>query len=108
MEVACVIAGASVEDREVLTKYSELIGLAFQIKDDILDIEGDFETIGKPVGSDLEHDKSTYPSILGMAESKKLLSETIEEAKSIIRARFGEERSKTLLDLADYIGNRDK
>ena len=108
VEVACVIADASIEDREVLTKYSELIGLAFQIKDDILDIEGDFETIGKPVGSDLEHDKSTYPSILGMAESKKLLSETIEEAKSIIRARFGEERSKTLLDLADYIGNRDK
>lgn len=108
VEVACVIADASIEDREVLTKYSELIGLAFQIKDDILDIEGDFETIGKPVGSDLEHDKSTYPSILGMAESKKLLSETIEEAKSITRARFGEERSKTLLDLADYIGNRDK
>ena len=108
VEVACVIAGASKEERATLIKYSELIGLAFQIKDDILDIEGDFETIGKPVGSDLALDKSTYPSILGMEESKRLLNETIEEAKTIIKDKFGEERSQILLDLADYIGNRDK
>ena len=80
--MACVIAGASKEERATLIKYSELIGLAFQIKDDILDIEGDFEIIGKPVGSDLALDKSTYPSILGMEESKRLLNETIEEARS--------------------------
>lgn len=108
VEVACVIAGASKEERATLIKYSELIGLAFQIKDDILDIEGDFETIGKPVGSDLALDKSTYPSILGMEESKRLLNETIEEAKAIVKNKFGEERSQILLDLADYIGNRDK
>lgn len=108
VEVACVIAGASKEERATLIKYSELIGLAFQIKDDILDIEGDFETIGKPVGSDLALNKSTYPSILGIEESKRLLNETIEEAKAIVKNKFGEERSQILLDLADYIGNRDK
>lgn len=108
VETACIIGDASVEERETLLKYSELIGLAFQIKDDILDIEGDFETIGKPVGSDLEHDKSTYPSILGMEESKKLLFETIEEAKKIIIARFGIEKSEKLLELAEYIANRNK
>lgn len=108
VETACVIGEASEEDEKTLIKYSELIGLAFQIKDDILDIEGDFETIGKPVGSDLEHDKSTYPSILGMTESKRLLTETIQEAKNIVISRFGEEKSKMLLELADYIGNRNK
>ncbi|WP_300341510.1 polyprenyl synthetase family protein [Fusobacterium sp.] len=108
VETACVIAGAMKEDRDVLLKYSELVGLAFQIKDDILDIEGDFESIGKPVGSDLEHDKSTYPSILGMEKSKELLKETIESAKTIIVDRFGAEKGRVLLELAEYIGDRNK
>lgn len=108
VETACVIAGATKEDRDVLLKYSELVGLAFQIKDDILDIEGDFESIGKPVGSDLEHDKSTYPSILGMEKSKELLKETIESAKTIIVDRFGAEKGRVLLELAEYIGDRNK
>lgn len=108
VETACVIGEASKEDKETLIRYSELVGLAFQIKDDILDIEGDFETIGKPVGSDIEHDKSTYPSILGMEESKRLLKTTIEEAKKIIIDRFGKDKGKIFLDLADYIGNRNK
>lgn len=47
-----------------------MIGLAFQVKDDILDVEGTFEELGKPVGSDVDLHKATYPSILGMEESK--------------------------------------
>ncbi len=56
---------------ESLNKYSRAIGLAFQIKDDILDIESDTETLGKPQGSDLEANKSTYPKLLGLDGAKE-------------------------------------
>ena len=108
VECACIIANASKEEREVLIEYSKLIGLAFQIKDDILDIEGDFETIGKPVGSDIELNKSTYPSIFGMEETKRLLNKTLDKAKIIIENKFGEKNSENLIQLADYIGKRNK
>ena len=108
VEIGCIIGEATSEEKETLIKFSELIGLAFQIKDDILDIEGDFLTLGKPVGSDQELEKSTYPALIGLNESKELLKNTIEEAKSILIERFGEEKSAILLKLADYIGNRNK
>lgn len=108
VEIGCIIGEATLEEKETLIKFAELIGLAFQIKDDILDIEGDFLTLGKPVGSDQELEKSTYPALIGLNESKELLKNTIEEAKSILVERFGEEKSAILLKLADYIGNRNK
>lgn len=108
VEIGCIIGEATPEEKETLIKFSELIGLAFQIKDDILDIEGDFLTLGKPVGSDQELEKSTYPALIGLNESKELLKNTIEEAKSILVEKFGEEKSAILLKLADYIGNRNK
>lgn len=108
VEIGCIIGEATLEEKETLIKFSELIGLAFQIKDDILDIEGDFLTLGKPVGSDQELEKSTYPALIGLNEGKELLKNTIEEAKSILVERFGEEKSAILLKLADYIGNRNK
>ena len=108
VEIGCIIGEATLEEKETLIRFSELIGLAFQIKDDILDIEGDFLTLGKPVGSDQELEKSTYPALIGLNESKELLKNTIEEAKSILVERFGEEKSAILLKLADYIGNRNK
>lgn len=108
VEIGCIIGEATLEEKETLIKFSELIGLAFQIKDDILDIEGDFLTLGKPVGSDQELEKSTYPALIGLNESKELLKNTIEEAKSILVERFGKEKSAILLKLADYIGNRNK
>ena len=107
IEIGCVIGDASKEIREKLEEYADLIGLAFQIKDDILDVEGDFEKLGKPVGSDAELEKSTYPSLIGMDESKKLLDETLEKAKKIIADNFSEEKGKILIELADFIGKRD-
>ncbi|MGL4909887.1 MAG: polyprenyl synthetase family protein, partial [Cetobacterium sp.] len=61
VEIGAIISDSTEAEYKALEKYSESIGLAFQIKDDILDIEGDFEKIGKPVGSDLELEKTTYP-----------------------------------------------
>lgn len=107
IEIGCVIGDASKEIREKLEEYADLIGLAFQIKDDILDVEGDFEKLGKPVGSDAELEKSTYPSLIGMEESKKLLDETLEKSKKIIADNFSEEKGKILIELADFIGKRD-
>ena len=106
IEIACIIADVSEDKRLVLEEYAELIGLAFQVKDDILDIEGTFEDLGKTVGSDDDLHKATYPSILGMEESKKILNETVERAKKIIHNMFGEEKGKILISLADFIRER--
>ena len=108
IEIACVIANLEKDKREVLEEYADLIGIAFQVKDDILDIEGTFEDLGKPVGSDVDLHKATYPSILGMEESKKILNDTVEKAKEIIKNKFGEEEGKILISLADFIKNRNK
>ncbi|AVQ23072.1 polyprenyl synthetase family protein [Fusobacterium nucleatum subsp. nucleatum ATCC 23726] len=108
IEIACIIANLEKDKREVLEEYADLIGLAFQVKDDILDVEGTFEDLGKPVGSDVDLHKATYPSILGMEESKKILNNTVEKAKEIIKNKFGEEKGKVLISLADFIKDRKK
>ena len=108
IEIACIIANVEKDKREVLEEYADLIGIAFQVKDDILDVEGTFEELGKPVGSDVDLHKATYPSILGMEESKKILNDTVEKAKEIIKNNFGEEKGKILISLADFIKNRNK
>ena len=108
IEIACIIANVEKDKREVLEEYADLIGIAFQVKDDILDVEGSFEDLGKPVGSDVDLHKATYPSILGMKESKKILNDTVEKAKEIIKNKFGDEKGKVLISLADFIKNRNK
>lgn len=106
VEIGAILCDATEKEYQALSKYSELIGLAFQIKDDILDIEGDFEKIGKPVGSDLELQKTTYPSIFGIEKSKKILEETISEAKKSLEV-FSAEKTEVFIKLAEYIGNRE-
>lgn len=106
IEIGCVISDTPKDIREKLEKFADLIGLAFQIKDDILDIEGNFETLGKPIGSDAELNKSTYPSLIGLDESKKLLEEIVDEAKNIIKENFSDEKGKMLIELTDYIAFR--
>lgn len=108
IEIACITANVEDNVKEVLEEYAELIGLAFQVKDDILDVEGTFEDLGKPIGSDEHLHKATYPSIFGMENSKEILNETVEKAKNIIRNKFGEDRGKILISLADFIKNRKK
>ena len=93
------------EKREKMVEYSKLLGIAFQIKDDILDIEGDFEEIGKK-SNDVENEKTTYPSIFGMDESKRLLQEYLEKARKIISDDFN--GNQLFLELTDYFGNRKK
>ena len=93
------------EKREKMVEYSKLLGIAFQIKDDILDIEGDFEEIGKK-SNDVENEKTTYPSIFGLDESKRLLQKYLEKARKIISDDFN--GNQLFLELTDYFGNRKK
>ncbi|RAT95213.1 polyprenyl synthetase family protein [Brevibacillus sp. Leaf182] len=100
------LAEASEEQMEALTRYGVCIGLAFQIQDDILNVEGDAQELGKAVGSDADREKATYPSLLGLAESKARLDELIAEAKAAL-ADAGIENS-ALSPLADYVRDRNK
>ena len=85
---------------EKLKTFSNKFGLAFQIRDDILDEIGDEETIGKPVKSDLKNNKSTYPSILGIEKSQKKAELLIKEALLILKELpFNTEKLKTLCEL---------
>ncbi|MCG3057157.1 polyprenyl synthetase family protein, partial [Escherichia coli] len=65
VKAGAILGEATEEQLELLEKFSFNLGLAFQIQDDILDIEGSEEAIGKPVGSDTENEKTTYPLLLG-------------------------------------------
>ncbi len=74
------LAGTNSTRIQVLKNYAENIGLAFQVTDDILNVEGDPEIMGKAVGTDQRRQKSTYPSLLGLAESKVFAAQLIENA----------------------------
>ena len=78
--VGAMLAGAGPQELSALTVYGEKMGLAFQIVDDILDLEGKLETLGKKPGSDLCKKKATYPSVVGLEESKKRAEELIRLA----------------------------
>ena len=89
----------------MLDNYSHCIGLSFQIQDDILDVIGDTETLGKPQGSDQEQKKPTYPAILGLEASKQRALEQHEQALKHIEP-LGE-RAESLRQLSAYIVERD-
>ena len=80
VRMGAILANANEKDLEKLTKYAEKIGLAFQIKDDILSEEGNEEILGKPVGNDKELEKCTYVSKYGLQGAKKILEEITKEA----------------------------
>jgi farnesyl diphosphate synthase len=76
----------STQNRQTLAKYSAIIGLAFQVQDDILDVVGDSATLGKPQGSDQALNKSTYPALLGLEQAQTYLNELHQQALQALRA----------------------
>lgn len=105
IHAGAVLANATKEQQENLKEFADHLGLAFQIRDDILDIEGEADKIGKPVGSDTINDKVTYPSLLTMAGAKEKLAHHILEAKKLL-----EElplTSDLLHQLCDLVAKRD-
>lgn len=86
LEAGAILAGASAEDRMHLKQFGHHLGIAFQIQDDILDVVGDEETIGKRVGSDEFNDKTTYPKLLGLEGAKQALDQEVEAAQVAIES----------------------
>jgi len=105
IRIGAIIAKAPEKDITNLTEYAEKIGLAFQIKDDILSEEGDEKKLGKPVGNDKEKQKCTYVTKFGLDEAKEKLEEKTKEAVEIAN-KYGE-KGKFLKDLAIFIKNRE-
>ena len=106
VRMGAILADCSEEDLAKLTEYAEKIGLAFQIKDDILSVEGNELITGKPVGNDEEKGKCTYVSKYGLEKAKSILEEITKEAIDITES-FGD-KAEFLKCLAEYIKDRNK
>ena len=106
VRMGAMLADCSKEDLEKLSSYDDKIGLAFQIKDDILSEEGNEEILGKPVGNDKEAGKCTYVSEYGLEGAKTILDNITKEAIEELKD-YGE-KANFLKELALYIQNRNK
>lgn len=101
-----ILAGGYEWQLQAITNYGEKIGLAFQIADDILDIEGDSIAMGKKAGADEQKGKTTYPAVLGLEKSRKIQSELVKSAIHSLK-KF-DQRAEPLRQLAQYIIERKK
>lgn len=106
VRMGAMLADCSKENLEKLSSYADKIGLAFQIKDDILSEEGNEEILGKPVGNDKEAGKCTYVSEYGLEGAKTILDNITKEAIEELKD-YGE-KANFLKELALYIQNRNK
>ncbi|WP_342559455.1 polyprenyl synthetase family protein [Metasolibacillus sp. FSL K6-0083] len=106
IESGAVLSGATAEERAALVEYAHHIGLAFQIQDDILDIEGTTEQLGKTAGKDIASEKSTYPALLTLEGAKEKLNDHFVLALAALNRLSGD--SRVLRDLATYIVKRNK
>ena len=104
-ELGCIAAGGSEEDREKLHRYAQAIGLAFQIRDDMLDVTSTDEELGKPVGSDSTNDKNTFVSVLGLEACGALVEKLTREA---VEALSGFEHPEFHIWLAEELARRNK
>ena len=104
VRMGAVIGNATSAELAALDQFAHALGLAFQIRDDILDIEASSEQLGKTAGKDVEQNKSTYPNLLGMAETKKLLNDYAEKMQSSLASLQRE--TSGLEHIAGYTVNR--
>lgn len=102
--MGCIVGGGNREQMCAALTYTDRIGLAFQIQDDILDIEGDEGILKKSIGSDAKSGKSTFPAMFGIDACKKMVRELTDEAKKIVRI-FPD--SDFLVQLAEYLVTRE-
>ncbi|MBI5886407.1 MAG: polyprenyl synthetase family protein [Deltaproteobacteria bacterium] len=101
-----IMAGANDAQLACMTRFGEAAGLAFQIADDILDVEGSSEDLGKATGGDAKKGKATYPALIGIVESRRRAAELVERAVEALDG-FGE-RAEPLRAIARYVVSRKK
>lgn len=106
IRAGAIMAGAGEKELQALTEYGEAVGLAFQIVDDILDVEGRKEVMGKETGVDALKGKATYPSMVGLEESKRRVRELVERAVSSLS--LFDDRSWALRSIARFIAERSR
>ena len=102
-EMGCILANADDKTISLAKEYADKLGLAFQIRDDILDVTGTFEELGKPIGSDKEQNKSTFVTLLSVDGAEKLCRELSEQAAGIL-SQF--ENSEFLTSLTEMLIDR--
>lgn len=101
-----IAAGADDIQKKALAQFADALGLAFQIQDDILDCIGDEKTLGKPIGSDAENNKTTYVTLLGLNTAMEKSKNLTDQAVSSLKI-FGD-KAEFLKELADYLVTRNK
>ena len=106
IEVALALGGLDETSREPYRRFATLIGLLFQIVDDILDVTGSDEELGKPHGSDERHGKVTYVSLYGLEQARSLATETHSQALAALAGAGGD--TEDLKRIADYIYSREQ
>lgn len=104
-EMGCILAGADGEKTALAREYAEKLGLAFQIRDDVLDVIGSFEELGKPVGSDKDNKKSTYVTLFGIEKAQQMCRDLSAEAEEILN-KF--DQPQFLIDLTRSLTERTK
>lgn len=104
VRAGAILAGAQTGDIEALAAYGRHVGLAFQIADDILNVEGDRAALGKGTGSDAVRGKLTFPHLLGLEASRKKMADLIEQALEAVRGF--DRHAEPLRAIARYVGQR--
>ena len=103
-QAGAILAQANTIQRQALIEYARNIGLAFQIKDDLLDVESDQDQIGKPIGQDQRGGKATFVALLGISRARQWAYELVEQAKKYLD--IFAEKQHTLAELAEFIVER--
>lgn len=106
VSVGAILGGGSKAEVEAITRYGRRIGLAFQVADDLLDVEGDSESLGKGVGGDARKKKVTYPSVVGLTASRRIQRELV--AQAIDDLGWFDEKAEPLRAIAGYTIERKK
>jgi geranylgeranyl diphosphate synthase type II len=104
VRAGAIVGGADETSLAALSQYGERIGLAFQIIDDILDVEGNYQQLGKQVGMDEDRQKATYPSVYGLEDSRRIAAELVSQSKQYLLS-FGPD-AEILYRLSDFIVQR--
>ena len=106
VRMGAIYAGASEEELAALSEYGEHVGLAFQIVDDVLDVEASSESLGKTAGKDVAVQKATYPAIVGLEKSRKIAEQLTDKAFAALRIFKG--KAIALEALAEFLLKRNK